>query len=138
MLSNDQNRRLIPAPGFDVLSDDYHQPMPETVDPTLYVNSELTEPIPYNEVYRKRRQSEFNTRPSRYWTTWTLYWQRFWQSEHGSLRIFQPEPLAKMSTGTQLPVVPHGLIRQPKPAGYGDLQVSAGASAGFVDYGGSE
>jgi len=120
--------RLIPAPSYDILSNDWHQVQPIPSDPVLFVNDRIVEPIPFNDVYYKPRSSDVNDRPSLLDRVFTVWWpgQSTWQEVHKPLtKSVLDQPLASMPQGTQLALGLRSNIRNPSPYGQGELSDAA-------------
>lgn len=132
---------LIPAPSYEVLSDDWHQVVPGGRDPVLHRNTREVEPIPFREVPYPPRDSDFNNRPSFLQSVYSLWWpgESPWQVVHANLK--QPpgpfnvpvgethsligEPYSSMPQGEQLALGLRSNIRSPEPFGQGDLADAA-------------
>lgn len=118
---------LIPAPSYDVLSTDFHEVQPGGPNPVQFVNRRQIEPVPFNDVDRPIRQSDFNTRSSLLDLVYSIWWpgESTWQWSHGEGKTNQPQPLAAMPGGKQHEIPLRGNIRQPKPFSQGELQFAA-------------
>lgn len=127
---------LIPSPSNEVLSSDWTgvDIGPSPIDPVHRFNGKIVEPVPFNEVYRIPRQSEFNTMQSMFDIVETLWWPMEipWERAHAPLfRSEIDQQYAAMPKGHLSTIYDRSNIRQPHPVSQGGLQVLSEDSEGI-------